>query len=99
MSTDEFSVLYGGYLDGTYDCVDRFVLNAYFFMAQSGGGFRCWWRELYGGDENLDDTHLMRFAGRFSRRVHAFANKNGIPLIHCGKNEPKHEIADRSCPR
>ena len=32
------------------------------------GGFRVWWRELYGSDENLDDNHLMRMAGRFSRR-------------------------------
>ncbi|MCR4319172.1 MAG: hypothetical protein NUV74_02405 [Candidatus Brocadiaceae bacterium] len=27
---DEFSQYYEEYLDGTYDCVDRIVLNAYF---------------------------------------------------------------------
>jgi len=31
-------------------------------------GFRLWWRRLTGSDTTLDD-HLMRLAGRFSRRV------------------------------
>ena len=63
MATDEFEHLYGSYIDNTYDCVDRIVLNAYFYMAQSGGGFRRWWRDLFGQDDHLDNTHLMRFAG------------------------------------
>ena len=41
---DAFSTRYRDLLGGTYDCVDRIVLNAYFPLAQSGGGFRCWWR-------------------------------------------------------
>jgi len=28
-------------LTGSYDCVDRIVLNAYFSMAHSPGGFGC----------------------------------------------------------
>jgi hypothetical protein len=28
-----------------------------------------WWRALTGSDETLDNTHLMRLAGRFSRRI------------------------------
>ena len=66
---DQLSSLYSEFLEGGYDCVDRVVLNAYFSMGQSGSGFRAWWRELYGSDENLDDNHLMRMAGRFSRRL------------------------------
>jgi hypothetical protein len=66
---DQVSVLYSEFLEGGYDCVDRVVLNAYFSMGQSGGGFRMWWRQLYGSDEHLDDNHLMRMAGRFSRRL------------------------------
>jgi hypothetical protein len=42
----------------------RIVLNAYFRMGVTGGGFRTWWRELYGSDDNLDDNHLMRMGVR-----------------------------------
>ena len=65
---DELSSLYSDLLDGSYDCVDRIILNAYFSMGQTGGGFRTWWRALYGSDAKLNNTHLMRMAGRFSRR-------------------------------
>jgi len=37
---DQLSALYSEFLEGGYDCVDRVVLNAYFSMGQSGGGFR-----------------------------------------------------------
>jgi len=50
---DEFYNYYQEYLDGTYDCVDRIVLNACFYLAQPNGGFRAWWRRLRGFDENL----------------------------------------------
>jgi hypothetical protein len=96
---DEFSQSYQAYLTGTYDCVDRIVLNAYFILAQSPGGFRTWWRQLNGNDEDLDNTHLMRFAGRFSRRIHAYAKKQGIPLIHCKRGEDKHELAEERIPK
>lgn len=70
MNTDELSNYYGDFLDGSYNCVDRVVLNAYFGLCYSAGGFRSWWRRLYNGsEEELDNTHLMRMAGRFSRRV------------------------------
>jgi hypothetical protein len=92
---DSFSEYYRELLDDTYDCVDRIVVNAYFRFAQLGGGFRIWWRRLYGGDDNLDDTHLMRMAGRFSRRVRGWAKKNGIPVIYCQRGERKHKIAEK----
>ena len=69
---DDFSGRYGDLLTGSYDCVDRVVLNAYFPLGHNPGGFRVWWRRLHGGsDDELDNTHLMRFAGRFARRVKA----------------------------
>ncbi|MGH3304638.1 MAG: hypothetical protein ACRDOK_23780 [Streptosporangiaceae bacterium] len=69
---DDFSARYGDLLTGTYDCVDRIVLNAYFPLGCRPAGFRCWWRRLHdGSDAQLDDTHLMRMAGRFARRVKA----------------------------
>jgi hypothetical protein len=91
---DELSSRYGELLTGSYDCVDRIVLNAYFRMGHSPGGFRHWWRLLNGSDENLDNTHLMRMAGRFSRRLRAYAKAKGIPVIDCIAGERKHEIAE-----
>jgi hypothetical protein len=96
---DEFSQSYQAYLTGTYDCVDRIVLNAYFILAQSAGGFRTWWRQLNGSDDDLDNTHLMRFAGRFSRRIHAYAKKQGIPLVHCQRGDRKYELAEEHIPK
>jgi hypothetical protein len=49
--TDGLSTLYQDLLSGSYDCVDRIVLNAYFRMGHSPGGFRVWWRALTGSDE------------------------------------------------
>jgi DNA-binding transcriptional ArsR family regulator len=91
--TDRFSDHYADLLEGQYDCVDRIVLNAYFPLGQRAGGFRTWWRLLNGGDETLDDTHLMRMAGRFSRRVRAFAKARGIPVVFCAAGTRKHELA------
>jgi len=88
---DEFSEHYQEQIDETYDCVDRIVLNAYYYFAQSPGGFRVWWRRLYGSDEKLDDTNLMRHAGHFARRVRASTRKSGIPLIYCKQRERKDE--------
>lgn len=66
---DSFTRYYAPFLVNAYDVVDRIVTNAYFGMACSPGRFRKWWYELHGTFDNLDDTHLMRMAGRFSRRV------------------------------
>jgi hypothetical protein len=50
---------------------------------------------LHGGsEERLDNAHLMRMAGRFSRRVRGFARAHGIPVIDCGRGERKHQIAE-----
>ena len=40
---------YGDLLTGSYDCVDRIVLNAYFSIGHNPGGFRCWWRRPCSG--------------------------------------------------
>ena len=92
---DQLSDLYHDLLDGTYDCVDRIVLNAYFRPGHNGGGFRVWWQRLTGSDATLDNAHLMRMAGRFSRRVRAYAKEHRIPVIDCGVDERKHELAEQ----
>jgi hypothetical protein len=92
---DELSEQYAELLQGSYDCVDRIVLNAYNSLCHSPGGFRSWWRRLHhGSEEQLDNAHLMRMAGRFSRRVRAFAKAQGIPVIDCGRGDRKHQIAE-----
>ena len=96
---DELSQAYAEYLEGTYDSPDRIVLNAYFRRGHIAGGFRNWWRELRGSDAELDDAHLMRLAGRFSRRLRAYAKKAGIPVIDCKPGERKAEIAEKYLPQ
>jgi hypothetical protein len=91
---DQLSALYSEFLEGGYDCVDRVVCNAYFSMGQAGGGFRMWWRALFGSDEDLDNNHLMRMAGRFSRRLRAWAKANDIPVVYCAPGKRKHKIAE-----
>ena len=93
--SDDFSAAYRDLLDGTYDCVDRLVLNAYNPVCASPGGFRTWWRRMMGGsDVDLDTAHLMRLAGRFGRRVRACAAANGIPVIDCKAGGRTHEVAE-----
>ena len=80
---ESLSDRYTELLSGSYDCTDRIVLNAYFRMGHTPGGFRVWWRAVTGSEETLDNAHLMRMAGRFSRRLHGYAKAEGIPLVHC----------------
>jgi hypothetical protein len=92
---DDFSARYGDLIDGSYDCVDRVVLNAWYPMGVNPGGLRTWWRRLHGGsDDQLDNTHLMRMAGRFARRVKAWAAAHEVPLIFCKAGQRKHLIAE-----
>jgi hypothetical protein len=97
-ASDAFSEYYAELLQGSYDCVDRIVLNAFFPLAQTGGGVRTWWRCLRGDDLTLDDEHLRDMAGTFSRRLHAFCAKQGIPLIEAHARARKHQLAQPYLP-
>jgi hypothetical protein len=91
---DDFSARYGDLLTGSYDCVDRVVLNAFFPLGHNPGGFRVWWRRWHdGSDEQLDNAHLMRMAGRFARRVKAWGQAHDVPVIYCKAGQRKHLIA------
>jgi hypothetical protein len=92
---DGLTGLYRDLLIGSYDCVDRIILNGYFRMAHSPGGFRFWWRALTGSDATLDNTHLIRLAGRFSRRIRGYAKAHNIPLLDCRVGQRKHNIAEK----
>ena len=85
-------------LEGRYDCPDRIVLNGYFSLGQQGGGFRYWWRQLTGSDQTLDQEHLLRMAGRFSRRVHAYAKRHRIPLVPCEPGCTNTRSPNNTCP-
>jgi len=98
VATDPLGLAYADLLTGQYDCVDRIILNAYFPLACSPGGFRTWWRSLEGSDDTLDNAHLMRMAGRFSRRVRGWAQKENIPVIDCAAGERKHDLAESYVP-
>ena len=93
---DEFSEYYADFLDGSYDCVDRIVLNAYFPLIQTAAGWRFWWRQTFGSDEDLDKNHLMRIAGRFARRLRTYAEKKGIAVIETQKGDRKHENCSKA---
>jgi hypothetical protein len=49
---------------------------------------------LHGSDDQLDDTHLMRIAGRFARRVKA-GRRRTEPVIFWKAGESKHLIAEQ----
>jgi len=98
VTTDPLGLAYADLLVGRYDCVDRIILNAYFQFACGAGGFRLWWRSLEGSDDTLDNAHLIRRAGRFSRCVRGWAKKENIPVIDCSAGERKHNLAEEHLP-
>lgn len=96
---DEFTQYYTDYIKSTYDCVDRIILNAYFSLGHNPGGFRIWWRNLRGSDDDLNTTQLMRLAGRMSRRIRGFCKSKDIPVITCHYGDRKHKIAEEYIPK
>ncbi|MHB8293033.1 MAG: hypothetical protein ACYDH5_00030 [Acidimicrobiales bacterium] len=79
---DGMSERYGDLLTGSYDCVDRVVLNAYFSLGHTPGGCRTWWRRRHdGSDDERGNAHLMRMAGRSARRVRAWGHAHGVEVI------------------
>jgi hypothetical protein len=97
--TDELSSYYAELLEGSYDCVDRVVLNAYFPMGQTGGGLRTWWRQLHGSDANLNDGQLRDMAGTLSRRLRAYCARHQVPVIDAEAGQRKHELAEEHLPQ
>ena len=98
IAADHLTEYYAPLLDDTYDVVDRIVIRGYNTFASSAGGFRLWWHDLHGTCDQLDDTHLMRMAGRFSRRVRGWAKKKDIPVLYCKAGERKHRIVEEYKP-
>lgn len=95
---DDFTAYYASLLDGAYGCEDRIVVNAYYPLGQTPGGFRTWWRRFQ-RDEELTTKRLLRLAARFSRSARAWAREHGVPVIFCRKGEKKHKLADQHLPK
>jgi hypothetical protein len=96
---DGFSRYYAPLMDGMYDVVDRIVINARYQFACSPGGFRLWWFDRFGNFDHLNDTFLMRLAGRYGRRVRGWAKKNNIPVVDCRKGVRKDKLIKKYIPK
>ena len=101
---DEFSERYGDLLTGSYDCVDRIVLNAYFPMGHDPGGFRVWWRRLHDDSDEAAGQHPPDADGGPVRPPGAGVGRRrtSVPVIDCKSGERKHRIAEeylRRAPR
>lgn len=92
--TESLTALYKDVLDGSYNCVDRIMLNGYCGLCHSAGGLRLWWGRLMGQGAIPNQTQLMRMAGHFSRRVRAYAEAHGIAVVRCDQGEAKHKVAE-----
>ena len=82
---DDFSSYIAELLQGSYDCVDRIALRAYFRLAQTSGGFLTWWNRLFPGKAPTQES-LRRMAGDFLARLPATASPTRRPVF--ALNEP-----------
>ena len=96
---DDFSSYIAELLQGSYDCVDRIALRAYFRLAQTSGGFLTWWDRLFPGQAPTQQ-YLRQMAGDFAPRVKAFSQKHKIPLQYCQFGDRnKYEKAEKARPK
>lgn len=92
-ATDAFAAYHAHLIEAAYDCVDRLVVNCYFQLGQTGGGFRTFWRAWKGDDSRLSTEGLRQAAGDLARRLKAHCERHRIPWIECGAGDVKYEIA------
>jgi hypothetical protein len=96
---DDFSSCITELLQGSYDCVNRIALRAYFRLGQTSGGFLTWWNRLFPGKTPTEEF-LRRMAGDFARRVKAFSQKHKTPLQYCEIGDRnKYEKAEKARPK
>ncbi len=63
-------------------------------MLMVPGGVRNWYRIMEGSDKDMSVSSMMRYAGRFSRRVQSFCKKKNIPFVYFQTGERKHKEAE-----
>jgi hypothetical protein len=96
---DDFSTYLAQFLEGSYDCLDRITVNAFYQLGQTGGGIRSWWRKWKGSDKGLSDAGMKAVAGDFGRRVKAWCDKHRVPFVNCYAGEDKRQIAQSLLPK
>jgi hypothetical protein len=97
--SDDLSTYLSEFLEGSYDCMDRITINAFFPLGQTGGGIRTWWRAWKGSDQGLSDAGMKAVAGDFGRRLKAWCDQHHIPFIDCHAGDDKHQIAQSLLPK
>jgi hypothetical protein len=95
---DAFARTYADDLMGQYDCPDRLVFLAYNPYLQSGGGFRRFWRDLFGDDSRLTSEHIADLAGTMVRRLTAYCDGHGVPILDAAARERKGDSAEAYLP-
>jgi hypothetical protein len=90
---DAFATYHAELIEASYDCIDRLVVNCYYQLGQTGGGFRTFWRNWKGDDVRLSNEGLRQAAGDFARRLKAYCPAHKILWIECGAGDVKYEIA------
>ena len=68
-TADAFAAYHAHLIEASYDCVDRLVVNCYYQLGQTGGGFRTFWRRWKGDDSHLSGPGLRQAAGEMARRL------------------------------
>jgi hypothetical protein len=96
---DAFAAYHAHLIEASYDCVDRLVVNCYYQLGQTGGGFRTFWRRWKGDDSRLSREGLRQAAGDFARQLKAHCQKHDIAWIECGAGDVKYEIAREHRPK
>ena len=96
---DAFAAYHADFIEASYDCVDRLVINCYYQLGQTGGGFRTFWRRWKGDDSHLSREGLRQAAGDLARRLKAHCEKNAIPWIECGPEQKRYEVAREHRPQ
>lgn len=97
--SDDFTRDVSRLLEGHYDSMDRITLTGFFRMGSTSGGLLKWWNALT-GNEPLTEGKLRGLAGTFSRRVRAWAEKNGVPIVEFATGDTtKHEQAEKLQPK
>ncbi|MEI6436332.1 MAG: hypothetical protein WCP32_15985 [Bacteroidota bacterium] len=61
---DKITEHYQKVIEGTYSCIDRLVLNAYYPQLLIPGGFRNWYGDLKGSDKDLDNAASFHIIDR-----------------------------------
>ena len=98
--SDDFSSYYASLLEGSYDCVDRITVDAYFAMGQTGGGLRQWWRQWKGSDKGLSDAGLKALAAKHKsiQDVRGLGSMIAIELFKNGDHsQPDADLTKRVC--